>query len=286
MLESATNPGPIEAAVQAPSEQLIAKGSKGSAPDALSLAETYHVVKGKRADTGIESLIDPAIDNRTRILETTLPPWRMICSLSIESTFGPSIPGTGWLAGPSTVITAGHCVHALERGGWATKIDVTPGQNGVDQKPYGQFQSRSFNCTKRWRDDADPDYDIGCIQLSEPIGNEVGWFGMRVLDGAELSQWHLNLSGYPLKPGQGVEQRFHSNSVHKLTDHRVYYQIDTTSGNSGGPVWIQDVAADDAPYCVAIHAYSVGDGVNANSGPRINSDVFDLIQSWVADAAG
>lgn len=261
------------------------EGSKGGAPDSLSLAERFHVVRGRNRPSALESLINPPVDNRTRILETTLTPWRMVCALEIESEFGSNIPGTGWLVGPSTVITAGHCVHALERGGWATKIKVTPGQNGADETPFGSFESDTLRCTETWRDDADPDYDVGCIHLPEPVGNTTGWFGTRAIDDAELMQWNLNLAGYPLTPGSGVEQLFHSNTVHKLTDRRVYYQIDTTSGNSGGPVWIQADDSESPPFCVAIHAYSVGDGINANSGPRINTEVFDLIQGWVAEAA-
>jgi V8-like Glu-specific endopeptidase len=50
-------------------------------------------------------------DDRTEIGDTTVSPWKWVCSLIITSRDGHSWIGTGWLVGPHTVITAGHCVY-------------------------------------------------------------------------------------------------------------------------------------------------------------------------------
>src|SRR4051812_15241614 len=94
----------------------VLTGSRGIDSGELSLAERHLAVRGKREEPlprrrvrngALETVIGQ--DDRTRILETHLPPWRMICALEMETTFG-SFIGTGWFAGPKTLITAGHCV--------------------------------------------------------------------------------------------------------------------------------------------------------------------------------
>jgi glutamyl endopeptidase len=68
----------------------------------------------------IETVI--GIDERVRIYDTDLQPWRMVCVLKIRGPAGAAI-GTGWLVGPKTVLTAGHCVNHPMLGGWATQIE-------------------------------------------------------------------------------------------------------------------------------------------------------------------
>jgi V8-like Glu-specific endopeptidase len=70
-------------------------------------------------------------DDRVQITNTTAYPWRTICSLIITARDGSRWIGTGWLVGPRTVITAGHCVYMHKRGGWARSIEVIPGRNAV-----------------------------------------------------------------------------------------------------------------------------------------------------------
>jgi V8-like Glu-specific endopeptidase len=102
-------------------------GSPVCLPDETSLAEQHIVVRGRRS--ALESVIGD-VDDRTRILETKLTPWRQICALDIEGKNGARFIGTGWLAGPRTVVTAGHCVHHPDLGGWAERITVSPARGG------------------------------------------------------------------------------------------------------------------------------------------------------------
>ena len=65
-----------------------------------------------------ESLSEVVIgrDDRIRVGATNKNPWRWICSLRITAKDGSRWIGTGWLAGPRTVITAGHVVYMHSRG--------------------------------------------------------------------------------------------------------------------------------------------------------------------------
>ena len=89
------------------------------------------VVKGKSGPllSPFETVIGR--DERVRILDTELPPWRMICALRMRGPSGAGAIGTGWFIGPRTVLTPGHCVFSrMFFGGWASTIEVIPGLNG------------------------------------------------------------------------------------------------------------------------------------------------------------
>jgi V8-like Glu-specific endopeptidase len=230
------------------------------------------------------------VDERVRVFETDLRPWRMVCALKIRGGLGSAI-GTGWLVGAKTVLTAGHCVNHPMIGGWAASIEVVPGQNGAD-RPFGSVRSTSFHSVNRWIEDRDPDFDYGVIHLAEDLGAQLGWFGLKVADADELTNALVNVSGYPGDRGAGAEQYHHRNRVVQVTGRRVFYEVDTAAGQSGAPVWTYDDAdaTMERPLAVGIHAYGVDGGarVQANSAPRIIPEAFDQIQAWIAadDAPG
>jgi len=232
--------------------------------------------------SALESIIGPS-DDRVRILDTDLSPWRMVCALRLHGKSGVGAIGTGWLVGPKTIITAGHCVFSnYFFGGWAETIEVSPGRNGSDF-PYGTFVSNDFSSIDRWVNDEAPDFDIGCIHIAEPIGENVGWFGVGALSPAELVDYLVNVSGYPGDRGMGTEQYHHKNRVLRVTERRVFYDVDTFGGQSGAPVWIHE-SDNSPPLVIGIHAYGVGgapSGLEANSAPRILPEVLEQIKNWV-----
>lgn len=274
----------------APQREVIA-GSSGEAPDAKSRAAEHFLVRGQREQpiarprNVFESVLGD-VDRRKQILETELTPWRMICSLDITSQSGFSYVGTGWFAGPRTVITAGHCVYdPVELGGWARQIKVMPGRNGETVTPFGSETSSKFSTTDRWLEAQDADFDYAAIHLDRELGTAVGSFGIGVLPDADLQNRLVNVSGYPLRPGEGMSQYFHANRVKALTPRRLFYDVDTYGGQSGAPVWAY-LDDSDEPVVVGIHAYGVGGvpvGLNvvANSGPRILPEVMEIIRQWI-----
>src|SRR4051795_6651195 len=114
-------------------ERVLAdEGEAKGAP--LSDAAKRRLVIGKSQtpivpppDSGLETVL--FADERTRIVSTDQQPWKLICALEIDAPWGQFV-GTGWFAGPRTVITAGHCVFDKKQmGGWADKITLTPGRD-------------------------------------------------------------------------------------------------------------------------------------------------------------
>lgn len=291
-LKSVSKPQAVlEAAEVVEAPRKILQGSAGRAEsDRANRAGDTLLVKGKGEPiqrptfgaSALESVI--GADDRTRILETEADPWRMICALRIGSPFGTFI-GTGWLAGPQTVITAGHCVFdQAQMGGWATEIGLSPGRNG-SELPFETVKARRLSTINRWTEERDPDFDIGAIHLEEPLGENMGWFATGALPASELEDFMVNISGYPGDRGAGKEQWFHRNRILRVTARRVFYDVDTFGGQSGSPVWIYE-SDDSEPLAIGIHAYGVGGtptafGLTANSAPRITPQVLELIEQWV-----
>ncbi len=258
----------------------------------------YFLRPGKAPVPILETVIGE--DERARILETAAAPWRMICNLEIQFPFGSGV-GTGWLAGPTTVLTAGHCVFDSQVGGWATRIVVTPGLNR-DVKPHGQVIARRFSTTKLWETGRNPDHDIGVIHLNKDatplernsveLGNDLGAFGFAVRTDEELLRSFIHVAGYPgeVERGFGKEMWGHRSRVKRMTDRRAFYDVDTTPGQSGAPAFVIEENPSQ-PIAVAIHAYGTRGtppslGVIANSGPRITREVFEKIEEWIDRGAG
>ncbi len=273
----------------------VTESHTGSEPDAPSRAAATFVRVGRSevpltprfaaAPVAVETVIHH--DDRQRILETDLSPWRRICALNLIAPDGSRAIGTGWLAGPQTVLTAGHCVHDRDVfGGWASSIDISAGRDGA-HFPFGTVTAVRFSALDRWVDTADPDFDIGCIHLDEPLGERVGWFAVGSVPPSELEHHLANICGYPADLGAGTEQYFHENRILHIGPHRVFYDVDTYGGQSGSPVWIQETANAE-PIAVGIHAYGTRGtpfhlGISANSAPRITPAVFEIVRTWIAD---
>ncbi len=95
------------------------------------------VLKSEHLDLDVLDIKDPDIpktvcgkDERVQQSPCTDVPWRWNCSLVITWPNGDRSIGTGWLIGPRTVMTAGHCVYNHEQKAWATQIEVSPGTDG------------------------------------------------------------------------------------------------------------------------------------------------------------
>jgi len=213
-------------------------------------------------------------DDRTRINPTTGYPWRAICSLLIRTKTGKNYIGTGWMVGPGTVITAGHCIYIHNEGGWAQHVDVIPGRNGT-LRPYGTIRSSNFRSVTGWTNDRNRNNDYGAIILNTKIGNTVGYFGYAYKSDSFIKAQTLNLSGYPGDKG-GDTQWHHARKAKSVSTRVITYDIDTAGGQSGSPVWYME---NGNRYAIGIHTNGHSSG---NSATRIVKAVFDNIKNWKA----
>lgn len=270
----------------------------GTADPRAAASAEYFLRPGKPPVPILETVIGE--DERARVLETAVAPWRMICNLLVEGPLG-AMTGTGWLVGPTTVLTAGHCVHDQRIGGWATRITVTPGLNR-DVRPFGRVVATRFSTLRLWIEEQSRDHDIGVIHLdagatpegrtTTDLGTELGTFGLAVRTDQELTGGFIHVAGYPGEAARGFGKELwgHRSSVTGATERRLFYDVDTSAGQSGGPAFI--VEDDPArPIVVAVHAYGTAAtpsslGIVANSAPRVTATLFDTIERWIDRGAG
>jgi V8-like Glu-specific endopeptidase len=230
--------------------------------------------------------LDHGRDERTRVANYRLYPWRCVCSLVITAASGVQRIGTGWLAAHRVVLTAGHCVHIADEGGWVAQVEVIPGRNGAE-RPFGSAISREVRGVSGWTEREDPDYDYGAILLPPDmrLGEELGWFGYTPRDDDYLRQVELNLAGYPGDGGKPPlreegTQWFASGHAKDVMPRQLKYDMSTSGGEGGSPVWEMTSAGER--YAVAIHTW--GSSV-VNGGTRITQEVFDTIAAWTREAS-
>lgn len=235
-------------------------------------------------------------DNRTRVADTAMTPWRCICHLEVEYERGPVGFGTGFFVGPQTIATAAHVLVDRRSNGWknprkALRVRVLPGRNGT-LAPYGYVVSDRFKIPDVWQE-KDPDQaqaavsDFAAIDLAnseteiaeQPLGARLGYFGMKAYTAEEEEKVKLlfvNNAGYPMEADKPYGTLwYNAGRISKWTPEFVEYMVDTEAGQSGSPIYLFDEKTQER-YVVAIH--TTGDFVNR--GLRITPQIFDAIRKW------
>ncbi|RAL22587.1 trypsin-like serine peptidase [Thermoflavimicrobium daqui] len=220
-------------------------------------------------------------DDRKQVTDTTIFPYSAITSLEITLADGRKSGCTGWLIGPHTVATAGHCIYDTSTDTWMKSVRVYPGRNG-SSAPFGSVEGVELESVSGWVNDGDPAYDYGVIHLKENIGYDAGWFGFRWQDETYKGQ-EATIAGYPGDKYQGTPLYLktmwqHTSKILSDTNTRLFYDIDTFGGQSGSPIW--QTRSDCGECGIGVHAYGYG-SQQMNGGTRINQERFNKFKEWV-----
>jgi glutamyl endopeptidase len=220
-----------------------------------------------------ESVI--GVDDRTPAGSTTTFPGSAVVDLEVDFPAG-SYACTGFMVGPNTIVTAGHCVHYLAFGGFATRILAYPGRDG-DTAPFGVFQATNWYVSSRWIESGNkPKFDYGAITIGSDLSDTVGYFGFARNDN---SNWFIDrvvkIWGYPGDKQYGTQWRM-KGTVKKLNQSRLFYAIDTAGGQSGSPVF-NKMSGSCKPCAFGVHTYGVAGNWELNSATRFNSKAIDFI---------
>lgn len=205
-------------------------------------------------------------------------PYTAICSLRIRSSSGKTYMGTGFFISSRILLTAGHCVYIHDDNGWPESIEVIPGRE-KNEKPFGSVVADQFMSFDDWIENRDRNFDMGVIILPEdcPFGKKVGWFGCKTfLDEKEYMGKIFNISGYPGEKG-GREQ-WKMSGEGESQGPLLKYDIDTTGGQSGSPVWIVN---DNKYYVIGVH--TMGNSSLGNFATRIDRDFMRDILEMIKD---
>lgn len=200
-------------------------------------------------------------------------PYRSICCFIATFPNGTSTLGTGWMAGPRLMMTAGHCVYLHSRGGYAQQVQVVPARGGNDA-PFGTFSGSQVIASADWiAGGSAGGIDFGAIILESDVGNQTGWMQIAAASANELQNLGVTLAGYPGGSLLGT-MWVDANQILAVTAKKLYYGIDTTGGQSGAPIW---VVQNTDRVIVGLHnGYTNG----YNVGQRITNNVIQHIQAW------
>lgn len=231
-------------------------------------------------------------DQRQRVTDTLSYPWNGIGYLVVQFPNGEVFRGSGFLAGPRTVITNAHNLYAPEFGGWALAVTFAPAQGqatagGAVSRPFGSRVGLDWQIHPEYRliVDADPDarsqfgYDLGVVWLAEPFQGIERFLPLAFdVDPTGI----INTAGFPAEvAGEPSSQAmwFASGTVNRAasSERELLYDADSTAGSSGSPVW-QFRAEGEQRRVVAVHGFG---NTFVNGGPRLVSADLALFETWL-----
>lgn len=171
-------------------------------------------------------------DNREKIANTSVYPWSSVVKLLFVGADGENYIASGFMIGPNTVVTAGHCVYNNKWGGWVKSMTVIPALNGTS-RPYGSANAIAYECGGEWYKNNNNQDDWGIVRINANLGNKTGWMGLR-WQSASYNGQAVTSIGYPASDGSHMYSGIGTvtaSSARTLTGN-----WDLTGGQSGGPV--------------------------------------------------
>lgn len=226
-------------------------------------------------------------DDRVRVTtDTETYPWNTVGYIGNTYSSGNAYRGTGAIVTPYMVLTGGHMVYDLDEGGYVNSLNFSPGQRqmsagGTVIRPYGKVTASSWQTNSDYIDAlktlADEfKYDYGAAFFNKSFTSVGLTTYMPVVFNISPPIGDIiNLTGYPASvQGETNSQAMWKSfgDVNSVTDRILYYDADTTGGNSGGPVW---QLISGARRIIAIHV------VSTPGGCRLVSQNQELIESWM-----
>lgn len=267
-------------------------GDTGSSQRRLRTAETI-------ADAMEEESAPPAtvgVEDRVNITTTTAYPWNTIGFLAISYSGGASFRCSGTLVSPYVVLTAGHCIHNNNRGGYVVTARFYPGQyqnslGDTVQRPYGsKADVYALQTTDTWTQISGSDsypvtdykHDMAAIEFKTPF-TFTGTF-MPVLYGSTAQP--VTNAGYPgvvqntTAYGLYTDSGADTSGSYMRGSHVRQFAIDASGGDSGSPFFYVDPATSQAAL---VGSLSYGDDLDDQAGgPWYDSWNQALLASWVS----
>lgn len=235
-----------------------------------------------------ELLIQPDKDRRTPISVPSPSnlPWKSVGKLEIDFPNGKTYVGTGTLIAPDLVLTAGHCLYQDSKGGLAKEIRFFSGE-----------EEDSFVISKKilpayaWMKEETPNWDFGVFSLTERIGEESDDYlepsianSSKFLDhrDSELLDHRIQVTGYP---GEKQGMWTMTGDVYYMDNELLYYQIDTTPGQSGSPIWATwEDSEGSHPYSIiGVHINGIAGNPRFNGGVYFNAEKGEILSELIAE---
>ena len=186
---------------------------------------------------------------------------------------------SGALVGKNIVLTAAHCL--ISNGNLPSGAIIYA--NGVPERPTAVATRFLISEKYKYNDPNHDRYDYAFILLDSPLGNQVGYFGLKKHSVLRLLKKKIQVLGI------GADKSFetlwlaegHVRPFFLITSPKKYfieYDADTTESSSGAPV----VLADDPGNIIAINNlefkyYPIRRDNYVNTGLLITSDMERML---------
>ncbi len=177
------------------------------------------------------------------------------------------------------MLTAGHNIYDRETGVTPFRIEFAPGMslgkyahvNGIPQRFTVSRAILHEGYTSSNKQIA-VSSDMAILELNEPVVNNWGTFGFNdPFDDKGTESLKVNVTGYPGDPGDCKSMYTMEGPVVNIGEDRVFYNIDTSRGQSGSGVWSKD--EEDDYSCHAVHTKGFSSDLCWGSKQRYNSGV-------------
>lgn len=229
-------------------------------------------------DVSIQSTAGPV----ERVIDTTVARYRATCRVSANDTKSQrSIYGTASLVGPNLALTAAHCVFNKDDGnkaypGWC----LFPAYNGSAYEGASACGWAQVYYYDSWMQKHDTEHDVVVCTLTENVGNEVGYYGIRKYDSnSGLNGINVNLLGYPADTSfgftsNGIYQYCATGQITSVNNYNFNHNCFNVPGFSGGPI----VPISNVTQIVGINVATTVLGKNG-VGVKITDHLYNLINS-------
>ncbi|MGN1403294.1 MAG: trypsin-like serine peptidase [Ruminococcus sp.] len=174
-----------------------------------------------------------------------------------------SVGGTGFIVDDHTIVTAAHCVISNEkRFSDDMTIDIVDSNNNVIK----QVTPTAFHVPNDYRLGNPGNHDYAMIEVADDLSS-YGYLSMGVVLDNYVDKAYsttVKVSGFPQRDNEDWGQRYAGEGrITSLTKDTLYYTVDTSGGDSGGPVYSEFEASYGTEYKIVI---GIHDGATGEMG--------------------
>lgn len=207
---------------------------------------------------------------------------------------------TSIIVSPHTALTSAHCVYNADRDGYATSVQISPGQYqefgaGAIVRPFGRITASGWETNDQYIQAGSgyttthTRHDYAAV-FYEPSMASIGLTTYVPLqfnyDPPTSPAETVYPTGYPFEvDGVGTSTMWEMpGPVTQVENLRLIYDAQTAPGSSGSPVWSR---ASGQPRVIALHGFNLSSS-GLSGATRLTSSNQTLIEQWlqwIPDAA-